>query len=109
MPKDHRRIRRKHASAFLDCVSVRDDSQGLVEVCLPHVLRELFPMNPGVDGFRLVVRQADLAGPEAPLKLDVSGNWLTPSDRLTRRSQRQESHGVEHVRDLSCQIESGSL
>src|SRR6266581_5999373 len=97
--------RQKYTSTFLDCVSVRDDSQGLVETCLPHVLRELFPLNPAVDGFRLVVRQTDLARPEAPLKVTVCGHGLTPIDRLTRRSQRQESHGVEHVCELSYQIE----
>src|SRR6266700_407457 len=101
--------RQKYSNIFLDHISVRDDSQGLIETCLPHVLRELFPMNPAVDGFRLVVRQTDLARPEAPLKVTVCGHGLTPIDRLTRRSQRQESHGVEHVRELSYQIESGSL
>ena len=29
-----------------------------------------------------------------------SAHGLTPIDRLTRRSQRQESHGVEHVCEL---------
>src|SRR5437899_2447524 len=36
----------------LDCLPVRDDSQGVVETSLPRVLRELFPMNPAVDPFR---------------------------------------------------------
>src|ERR1035438_5956134 len=68
-----------HTSTFLDCVSVRDDSQGLVETCMPHVLRDLLPMNPAVDGFRLVVRRTHLARPEAPLKVTVSGHGLTPN------------------------------
>src|SRR5260370_39382756 len=43
--------RQKYTSTSLDCVSVRDDSQALVKPCLPHVLRELFPMTPAVNGF----------------------------------------------------------
>ena len=66
--------RQKYTSTILGCVSVRDDSQGLVETCLPHILREPFPVNPAVYSFRLVVRQTDLARPEAPLKVTVCGH-----------------------------------
>lgn len=58
-------------SSLLACLSVRDDSQGLLETSLAHVPREFFPMNPAVDGFCLVVRQGELAGPEALLEIDV--------------------------------------
>ncbi len=73
-------------SGFNYGVSVRGNTQSLVETRLPNVLRESFPMNPAIDGLRLVVRQTDLARPEAPLKVTVCGRGLTPIDRLTRRS-----------------------
>jgi hypothetical protein len=88
---------------------VGDDSQGLVKTYLPDVLPELFPMNPAEDGFRLVVRQTDLARPEALLKVTVFGHELIAMERLSRRSQRQENHGAEHVSELSHQIKSCSL
>jgi len=86
----------------------RDDSQGLVETDLPHVLRELLPMNPAVHGLGLGVRQTDLACPEALLKFTIGRHRRTLIYRRTGRCS-QETHGVEHVRELSHQIESGLL
>jgi hypothetical protein len=40
-------------------------------------------MNPAEDCFRLIVRQTDLARPEAPLIITVRRRGLTPIKRLT--------------------------
>ena len=44
-------------------------------------------MNPAVSCFRMIVRQVDLARPEAPLKITVCGHGLAPVYRLTVGAQ----------------------
>ena len=57
-------------------------------------------MNPAVNSFRVVVRQVNLARPDALMKLPELGHGLTPIYRVARRTLQQENHGVEHVGDL---------
>src|SRR3984957_16406185 len=80
-----------------------------MESWLAQVVPELLPMNPAVSCFRMIVRQVDLARPEAPLKIVVCGHGLAPVYRLTVGAQTQKSQGVKHVRELPHQVEPGSL
>ena len=64
-------------------------------------------MNSAIDGFGLAIRQVDFARPDAPVKVPEFGYGLTPIYRLARRTQKEESHGVEHVGDLPHEEESG--
>ena len=79
---------------------VRDNSQRFIESWLAQVVLELFPLNPAINNFRMVVRQVDLARPEAPLKITVCGDGLGPIDRRACGTQTEESHGVEHLGEL---------
>jgi hypothetical protein len=64
-------------------------------------------MNPAIDGFHLVVRQVDLARPDAPMKVPESGHGLTPLYRLARRTEQEIDQRVEYVGDLLREEESG--
>ncbi len=66
-------------------------------------------MNPAVSCFRMIVRQVDLARPEAPLKIAVCGRGLAPVYRLTVGAQTKKNQGAKHVSELPHQIEPGSL
>lgn len=63
---------------LLDCTPIRGDCDWFVVSCLLHVLEELFPMNPAVSGFRVVVRQVNLARP-ALARHHISGEDAAPS------------------------------
>ena len=72
-------------------VSACDDPQRFLESWLAQVAPELLPMNPSVNYFRMMIPQADFARPEAPLKIAVCGQGLTPVYRLTVRAQTKKT------------------
>ena len=64
-----------------------------------QVVPKLFPMNPAVNRFRMVIGQVNLARPEAALKIAICEDGLAGIYRLAFGTQTEESHGVEDVGD----------